>query len=64
MLWKNTCSYFNMVGRVNDAVYMPRWCMLIFSFFDIFGPLNTWLLIKKKEKKKGERKIQMKLSKF
>ena len=35
--------------------------MVIYSFVGIPRPLKTWPLIEKKE---GERKIQMKLSKF
>ena len=57
MLWKNMCSYFNMVGRVNDEVDMPSWWwMVIYSFVGISGPLNTWLLIEKKKKKKKKKK--------
>ena len=56
MLRENTCSYFNIVGRVNGAVYMPSWWwMVIYSFVGISGPLKilaaNWK--KKKEKKRG-----------
>ena len=51
---KKTCSYFNMVGRVNDAVHMPSWWwIVIYSFVGIPRPLKTWLLIEKKKKKRG-----------
>ena len=40
-----------MVGRVNDAVYMPSWWwMVISSFVGISEPLKYWLLIEKKKR--------------